>query len=103
MNRGDPTSRYFGGSPGNIQFSAPPGGRGKDSGGSDQIGPNDPLLKPVTRGTNPDVTERTSIDHDVMHLPKDAKPPGARFDVVTPLANQPAGPNRDEPRPSGTH
>jgi len=92
------TGRYFGGPSSNLQFSAPPGERGKDYNGSDQVGPSDPLFNPVGKKTNDN-----DADRDLMHLPKDAKPPGARFDPVTPLANQPAGPNRDEPRPSGTH
>jgi len=94
----NPGGRYFGGpTSSNLQFSAPPsGGRGKHGGGSDVVGPNDPLFQPASTNDN-------DADRDLMQLPKDAKPPGANFDPVTPLQNQPAGPNRDEPRPSGTH
>jgi len=97
MNNNNIEGRYFGGAGSNLQFSAPPGERGKDYNGSDQVGPNDPLFNPVSK------TNDNDADRDIMQLPRDAKPQGARFDPVTPLDNQPAGPNRDEPRPSGTH
>jgi len=90
--------RYFGGPSSNLQYSAPPGDRGKDYMGSDQVGPNDPIFNPVSSVGNK--TNDNDADRNLMSLPKDAKPPGARFDPVTPLANQPAGPNKDEPHPS---
>jgi len=97
MDNNNPGGRYFGGAPGSSQFSAPPsGGRGRDGGGSDVVGPNDPLFNPASTNDN-------DADRDLMKLPKDAKPPGAQFDPVTPLQSQPAGPNKDELRPPGSN
>jgi len=86
-----PGDRYFGGSSNNMQFSAVPG-RGK-SGGSDVVGPNDPIFRPTSDNNNPDI--------GLTNLPSDAKPPGAMFDPVTPLPNQPGGPDNDELPPPG--
>lgn len=56
--------RYFGGPPSNLQYSLPPGARGRDSGGSDQVGPNDALFRPTSKPNDNDA------DRDLMHLPR---------------------------------
>jgi len=91
-----PGDRYFGGASNNMQYSAVPGGGRGKTGSGDTVGPNDPIFhKSISSENNPDI--------GLTKLPKDAKPPGAKFDPVTPLGNQPGGPNNDELPPPGMH
>jgi len=65
-------------------------------GGDETVGPSDPIFHQHDSSNLPG-------GDDITRLPKGAVPPGAHYDPVSPLENQPAGPNRDEPRPSGLH
>jgi len=91
MNPGNP----FGNNPfGFNPFPGAPPGRGK-TGGGDTIGPNDPIFHhPMGKKDE---------DRDITSLPRGGRPPGASYDPLTPFDIEPAGPNRDEPHPSGTH